>query len=158
MTSIHDFKVEGIDGTVIDFKNFEGKKILIVNVASECGFTPQYQQLQEMSEMFEEKLVVIGFPSNDFGGQEPGSHTEIQQFCSLNYGVKFPLTEKVSIISSEVHPIYKWLTTKSLNQKLDAEVNWNFCKFILDENGQLLAFFPSATEPASPEILNLISA
>ncbi len=158
MTSIHKFKIEGIDGKEIDFSGFKGKKILIVNVASECGFTPQYQQLQELHEEFKDILVVIGFPSNDFGGQEPGNNLEIQEFCSLNYGIKFQLTTKVNIKTSPRHPIYEWLCRKDLNQKLEAEVNWNFCKFIIDENGHLVSFFPSAIEPASDEILNQITA
>lgn len=153
MSTIHLFKVEGIDGEEIDFSAFKGKKIMVVNVASACGYTPQYQQLQELQMEFKDKLVIIGFPCNDFGGQEPGSAKEIQAFCSLNYGLTFPLTRKVSIKGESVHPIYKWLLHKAQNQVMDTEVTWNFCKYALDEEGQLIHFFPSATSPFDDIIL-----
>lgn len=158
MSSIHQFKVAGIGKEEIDFAQFSGKKILVVNVASECGFTPQYKQLQELYEYFEDKLVVVGFPCNDFGGQEPGDANTIQQFCERNYGVSFPLAAKINIKSSEPHPIYLWLTQKALNGKMDAEVNWNFNKFLLDEKGQLLAHFPVSVSPTDPAITDLIQA
>ena len=113
MTAIHQFKVEGIEGSEIDFAAFKGKKIMVVNVASECGYTHQYQQLQEIFEEFKSELVIVGFPSNDFGTQEPGSNAEIKTFCSLKYGVTFPLAAKISIKGKNSHPIYKWLTTKN---------------------------------------------
>lgn len=153
MKTIHLFKVEGIDGEEIDFSAFKGKKIMVVNVASECGYTPQYQQLQELQMEFKDKLVIIGFPCNDFGGQEPGSAEEIQAFCSLNYGLTFPLTRKVNIKGESVHPIYNWLLHKVQNQVMDTEVAWNFCKYTLDEEGQLIDFFPSATSPFDDAIL-----
>lgn len=153
MSTIHLFKVEGIDGEEIDFSAFKGKKIMVVNVASACGYTPQYQQLQELQMEFKDKLVIIGFPCNDFGGQEPGSAKEIQAFCSLNYGLTFPLTRKVNIKGESVHPIYKWLLRKAQNQVMDTEVTWNFCKYALDEEGQLIHFFPSATSPFDDTIL-----
>lgn len=156
MSSIHQFKVAGIGQEEIDFAAFTGKKILVVNVASECGFTPQYKQLQELYEYFNDKLVVVGFPCNDFGGQEPGDANTIQQFCERNYGVSFPLAAKVNIRSSTPHPIYQWLTQKALNGKLDATVNWNFNKFLLDEKGHLLAHFPASVSPLDSAVIDLI--
>lgn len=156
MSSIHQFKVAGIDREEIDFAEFAGKKVLVVNVASKCGFTPQYRQLQELSEHFEDKLVVVGFPCNDFGGQEPGDAAAIQQFCAVNYGVSFPLAAKVNIKSSDPHPIYQWLTQKARNGKMDAEVSWNFNKFLLDEHGQLMAHFPATVGPLDAAVLDLI--
>ena len=157
MTSIHQFKVEGIDGSEIDFAAFKGKKIMVVNVASECGFTSQYQQLQEIFEEFGNKMVIVGFPSNDFGNQEPGSNAEIKTFCSLNYGVTFPLASKISIKGKNSHPIYKWLTTKEANNKFESEVEWNFYKYLLDENGQLVDFYPSSVDPFDEKILDWIT-
>ena len=157
MTSIHQFKVERIDGDEIDFADFKGKKLLVVNVASECGYTSQYQQLQELYDHFKDKIAVIGFPSNDFGGQEPGTNEAIQQFCSTQFGVQFPMAAKVVIKGPDAHPIYQWLTDKSLNGKMDAEVRWNFHKFLLDEHGALVQVFPSSVSPLSDEILNLVN-
>lgn len=156
MQSIHQFRIKDIEGNELDFSKFKGKKILIVNVASECGYTPQYGQLEELYEAFKDKLVIVGFPCNDFGGQEPGSEFEIQQFCTVRYGVTFPLTQKVNIKGNNPHPIYQWLSHKSENGLSNNDVTWNFCKFLLDEEGQLIAFFPSATYPASEEIIDLI--
>lgn len=156
--SIHQFQIEGIDGKLIHFSDFKGKKIIIVNVASECGYTNQYEQLQELSESYPEKLVIIGFPSNDFGGQEPGTEAEIQQFCSSTYGVKFPLTSKVNIKSSPVHPIYQWLTQKSKNGSIDAEVQWNFNKFLIDEQGRLIRHLPSGVTPLDEQILDWVES
>ncbi len=156
--SIHTFKIESIDGKTINFADYKGKKILIVNVASECGYTNQYAQLQELYELHSDKLVVIGFPSNDFGGQEPGTVAEIQEFCSSKFGVTFPLTTKVNIKSSPVHPIYEWLTQKSRNGVMDANVKWNFNKFLIDENGRLVKALPSSVTPLDEEILNWIGA
>ena len=155
MQSIYEHRIKSIEGKELDFSQFEGKKILIVNVASECGYTPQYAQLEELYKAFKDKLVIIGIPCNDFGGQEPDSEEKIQEFCTIRYGVTFPLTEKVGI-KSNTHPIYEWLSNKSQNGVSDNEVTWNFCKFLLDEKGELLAFFPSATYPASEEIIDLV--
>ncbi len=157
MRSIHHFKIKNIEGKEFSFEEYKGKKILLVNVASECGYTAQYAQLQELYEAFNDKLVIIGLPCNDFGGQEPGSHQDIQHFCSVRYGVTFPLTEKISIKGEHPHPIYQWLVSKEKNGVLDSEVSWNFCKYLLDEEGILLGFFPSAIEPASEEILDLVN-
>lgn len=154
MHSIHLFKIEGINGEVIDFADYKGKKILVVNVASQCGFTPQYQQLQELYEEFNDKLVVVGFPCNDFGEQEPGSHAEIQAFCRGQYEVRFPLTAKVSIKGPLPHPIYQWLTDRRKNGLMDSEVAWNFQKYLLDEKGRLVHCFPSSASPLDDHILN----
>ncbi|RYG47262.1 MAG: glutathione peroxidase, partial [Chitinophagaceae bacterium] len=120
--SIHQFKIASLTGGIIDLSSFKGKKILVVNTASECGYTPQYAGLQELSEKYSSRLVVVGFPSNDFGGQEPGSSQEIQTFCKKNFGVTFPLTEKVTVKGRDAHPIYQWLTSKEKNGVLDSEV------------------------------------
>lgn len=150
--SIYDFKVAALDGSTIDFASFKGKKILIVNTASECGFTPQYEGLEKLYEQYKDKLVIVGFPANNFGSQEPGTNDEIKTFCKKNYGVTFPMAAKISVKGDDVAPIYQWLCHKSENGVLDAEVGWNFNKFLLDENGKLLAHFESKVEPMSEEI------
>lgn len=150
--SIHQFKVASLDGGTIDFASFKGKKILVVNTASECGYTPQYKELQALYEKYKEKLVVVGFPANNFGGQEPGSNTEIKSFCELNYGVKFPMAAKISVSGDDMAAIYKWLTSKAQNGILDAEIKWNFNKFLLDENGYMIEYYPSKVTPMSAEI------
>ncbi|MEM9821612.1 MAG: glutathione peroxidase [Bacteroidota bacterium] len=155
MASIHQFKVEGISGEEIDFADFKGKKVIVVNVASECGFTSQYQQLQELYSESLDKLVVIGFPSNDFGGQEPGSNPEIRTFCERNYGVTFPLSTKIAIQSA---PIYQWLCQKTQNGVMDSEVKWNFQKYLLDETGQLVDLCPSSVSPLDPIILDWVNS
>lgn len=157
MDSIHRFKVEGIAGNKIDFADFKGKKILVVNVASECGYTPQYAQLQELYETHKDKLIIVGFPSNDFGGQEPGSSAEIAHFCKMRYGVSFPMTEKIHIKGSEIHPLYHWLTHKSENGVMDSEVKWNFQKYLLNETGQLIGIFPASLNPLEDSLLSQIS-
>ncbi len=154
--SIYQFKVKAIDGTTIDFSKFKGKKVLIVNTASACGFTPQYEGLQKLYEQHKDKLVIVGFPCNQFGGQESGSETEIQTFCKSRYGVTFPLTSKIDVKGENIAPIYKWLCNKTENGVLDATIKWNFNKFMIDENGKLLAYFPSNTKPDSNEILGLL--
>ena len=157
MASIHQFKVEGIDGKVIDFADFKGKKMMVVNVASECGYTPQYQQLQELYGEFNDKFVIIGFPSNDFGKQEPGTNEEIQAFCSMRYGVKFPMAAKISVKGENKHPVYQWLTDHTPNAQDDKEVKWNFQKYLLDETGQLIAIHPSSVSPVDEVILDWIT-
>lgn len=154
MNSIHQFCVEGLGGETIDFAAFAGKKILVVNVASECGYTPQYQQLQELFEHFSHTLVIVGFPCDDFGGQEPGTAAEIQRFCTRQYGVTFPLAAKVQIRGAQPHSVYRWLMSKAENGQMDSAVSWNFQKYLLDENGRLLAVFPPACDPFSDEILS----
>jgi glutathione peroxidase len=151
--SIHDFKVAALDGGSINFADFKGKKILVVNTASECGYTPQYKDLQALAEKYKDKLVVVGFPANNFGGQEPGSNTEIKSFCEKNYGVTFPMAAKVSVKGDDIAPIFNWLTHKDLNQVMDAEIGWNFNKFLLDENGKLIDKFNSNVKPMSNDIV-----
>lgn len=150
--NIHGFKVEALDGSTIDFSSFKGKKILIVNTASECGYTPQYKDLEKLYETYKDKLVVIGFPANNFGGQEPGSNSEIKTFCTKNYGVSFPMAAKISVKGDDMAAIYQWLTRKENNGVLNAEVKWNFNKFLIDENGRMMYKFESGVTPMSEEI------
>lgn len=155
--SIHQFSTKTLDGKDFSFASLAGKKLLIVNTASECGFTPQYKELQELYDAFKDKnFVVIGFPCNDFGGQEPGTAAEIQTFCSKNYGVTFPMMEKVIIKGNKQSEIYTWLCNKSLNGKEDAEVKWNFSKFLINENGDYVKHLPSQVKPMDPEITSWI--
>lgn len=155
-TSIHAFKVKSLTGEEIDFASFKGKKILIVNTASECGYTPQYAELEKLYQQYKEKLVIVGFPTNDFGGQEPGSNTEIKSFCQKNYGVTFPMAEKITVKGSDIAPVYKWLTHKEDNGVLDAQIKWNFNKFLIDEEGHLMKKFDSGVTPMSEEIVKLL--
>jgi len=157
ITTLYDFKVPALDGSTIDFSKFKGKKILIVNTASECGYTPQYADLQKLYEAHKSNLVIVGFPANNFGGQEPGTNTEIKEFCKKNYGVTFPMADKVSVKGDDIHPLFKWLTTKSENGVTDAEIKWNFTKFLLDEKGKLIAVFPSKVNPNSEEITKYLN-
>lgn len=150
--SIYDFSVEALDGSRINFSAFKGKKILIVNTASECGYTPQYEGLEALYKKYKGKLVIVGFPANNFGGQEPGSNTEIKEFCKKNYGVSFPMAAKISVKGEDTAPIYKWLCNKSENGVLDAEIKWNFNKFLLDENGKIIVKFNSNVTPLSDEL------
>lgn len=150
--SIYDFKVEALEGGSIDFAAFKGKKILIVNTASKCGYTPQYEELEKLYETYKNKLVIVGFPANNFGGQEPGTNAEIKEFCKKNYGVTFPMAAKISVKGDDMAPIYQWLCNKAENGVMDAEIKWNFGKFLLDEKGNLVAYFPSKVKPMSEEI------
>lgn len=150
--SIHYFKVAGIDGKQINLAAYKGKKILIVNTASKCGYTPQYESLQKVYDQYKDKLVILGFPCNQFGGQEPGTNEEIVAFCKENYGVNFPLADKIDVKGANIAPIYQWLTQKAKNGVLDANISWNFNKFLLDENGKMLAYFPSNVKPDSDAI------
>ncbi len=152
--SIYDFKVEALDGGTIDFASFKGKKILIVNTASKCGYTPQYEGLEALYKKMGGKLVIVGFPANNFGGQEPGTNSQIIEFCKKNFGVTFPMAAKISVKGDDIAPIYKWLCNKSENGVLDAEIKWNFNKFLLDENGKLLYYFDSKVTPMSDELLS----
>ena len=171
--SIYDFKVSALDrSTYINFANFKGKKILIVNTASECGNTPQYKDLEDLYKKYKDKLVIVGFPANNFGAQEPGSNKEIQEFCTRNYGVSFPMAEKISVRGDDIHPLYKWLneqskemakqvtgnTSKDFAWKrfLQDPVIWNFTKFLLDENGKLIAVFYHKVNPMSEEVLQYL--
>src|SRR5690606_31881426 len=136
-----------IDGNLLDFSAFKGKKLLIVNTASECGYTPQYTQLQELFDTFKNSIVVIGIPCNDFGAQEPGSDQQIKIFCTENYPVSFPLTTKLKLKGNEPSPLFQWLTKKELNGVKDIEIQWNFHKIVLDENGFIVNDFPSSVSP-----------
>lgn len=151
--SFYDFKVAGLDGKEIDFAKFKGKKVLVVNTASKCGLTPQYAELQKLYEKYQNKLVIVGFPANNFADQEPGTNEEIGAFCKKNYGVTFPMAEKVSVVGDDAHALFKYLTEEA--KKLgtpDPVVKWNFTKFLVDENGKLVKVFPSKVSPISEEI------
>jgi glutathione peroxidase len=151
--SVYDFKVPALTGGTIDFSAYRGKKILIVNTASKCGFTPQYEDLQKLYEKYKDKVVIIGFPANDFGQQEPGTNSEIQEFCKKNYGVTFPMAAKVDVIGENTAPLFKYLTEEAIKLGTPAPViQWNFTKFLIDENGKLIAVFPSKVKPMSDEI------
>lgn len=154
--SIYDFKVEGLNGYTIDFSKFKGKKILIVNTASKCGFTPQYEELEKLYEEHKDQLVIVGFPANNFLSQEPGSNAEISAFCQKNYGVTFPMSEKISVKGKNMAPIYQWLTNKDYNGLKNSSVKWNFQKYLIDEQGKLIAVFPSSTKPLSEEVMKAI--
>jgi glutathione peroxidase len=156
--SIHDesIKIKSIEGDEINLGKFKGKKILFVNVASKCGFTPQYLDLQELHAANKEKLVVIGLPCNQFGGQEPGSAKEIKNFCQKNYGVEFLITEKIEVKGSNQHPLYHWLTSLEKNGVKKSTVKWNFQKYLVDENGLFLDVFYSTTKPTSEKITSLL--
>lgn len=150
--SIYDIKINSLQGENIDLSSFTGKNILFVNVASKCGFTPQYKDLQELHEQFKDKLQVIGVPCNQFGGQEPGSSDTIESFCEVNYGVTFLMTEKIDVKGQTQHPLYKWLTQKINNGKIDSSVKWNFQKYLVDTNGNLIDYYLSTTSPLSSKI------
>ncbi|MFN3875649.1 MAG: glutathione peroxidase [Flavobacteriales bacterium] len=154
MQSFHDLSAIDISGKRFDFSTLRGRKVLVVNTASECGYTPQYEQLQELYETYAGKgLAVIGFPCNQFGGQEPGSEAQIAAFCQKNYGVTFPMMAKVSVKGGDQHPVYQWLTRKSLNGAMDAEVKWNFHKFLVDEDGRLVQSLGSGISPLDERVI-----
>lgn len=142
-----------INGLPLDWTKFKGKKLLIVNTASECGYTPQYAELQELYDKYGTKLEIIGVPANNFGGQEPGANQDIQSFCERNYGVKFTMTEKVEVVGEEQHALYQWLTSPSSNGWNESAPNWNFCKFLLNEKGELIKFYNSSVSPLDSSII-----
>lgn len=155
---IYDFKVTDLSGDEFDFASLKGKKIMIVNTASECGLTPQYEQLQEIYDKFKDQnFVIVGFPANNFGGQEPGSDAEIATFCKKNYGVTFPMMSKISVKGADMHPVYQYLTQKSLNGLEDSEVAWNFQKYLIDETGNLAKVIPPKTLPTDESIVAWIT-
>ena len=155
--SIYTFKVKDLSGNEFDFASLKGKKILIVNTASECGLTPQYEQLQTIYEKYQDKnFVIVGFPANNFGAQEPGTNAEIGAFCKKNYGVTFPMMEKISVKGDDMHEIYQFLTQKAKNGFEDSTVEWNFQKYLIDENGQLVNVFSPRTLPNDKEIITWI--
>ena len=154
--SIYNLKIKSLDGSAINLNDFKGKKILFVNVASKCGFTPQYADLQKLHEKYKKNLVIIGVPCNQFMNQEPGSNEEIASFCQKNYGVTFLISEKVDVKGKNQHPLYSWLTTKYKNGVLDSSVKWNFQKYLIDENGRLLEMFASNVNPMESKLTSKI--
>ena len=151
--SFYNLTVEDIDGGTIRMADYKGKYVLCVNVASKCGYTPQYKDLQALYERYQDNLVIIGFPCNQFLGQEPGDNTEIKGFCEKNYGVTFPLTAKIDVKGKHQHPIYEWLTSQEVDGRSEHEVKWNFHKFLVNPEGKLIAVYPSKVKPLSPEII-----
>ena len=157
-TNFHSFKTKTIDGKPFDLASLKGKKVLVVNTASKCGNTPQYKDLQALYTKYGgDKFVIIGFPANNFMSQEPGSNAEIKQFCTENYQVTFPMMEKISVKGDDIDPIYKWLTSKALNGKMDAEVTWTFQKFMIDEKGNLVDTVSPRTSPNDEKIIKWIT-
>ncbi len=152
-TDIYSFSFKDINNETVSLEQFKGKKIIIINTASKCGFTSQYKQLQELHEKYGDKVVVIGFPANNFGKQEPGSDSEIATFCEKNYGVTFLIASKVSVKGKDIHPLFKWLT-KQKNKSFTGPIHWNFEKILIDENGKVISRYRSKIKPISPDILN----
>ncbi|WP_250433846.1 glutathione peroxidase [Hanstruepera flava] len=150
--SIYNIQINSLEGNPINLSDYKGKKILFVNVASKCGFTGQYADLQKLYDDYQDKLMIIGVPCNQFGGQEPGTADEIQTFCEKNYGVSFLMTEKVDVKGDNQHPLYKWLTDKALNGNSSSSVKWNFQKYLVNENGELVDYYFSITSPTSAKI------
>jgi glutathione peroxidase len=155
-TNMYNIVINSLTGEKIDLNQFKGKKILFVNVASECGFTPQYKDLQKLNETYKDKLVVIGLPCNQFGEQESGTPAQIKSFCEKNYGVDFLMTEKIDVKGENQHPLYAWLTQKEMNGVMNSSVKWNFQKYLVDENGKLIDVFYSITEPLNNKIVKLL--
>ncbi|MBC6698218.1 glutathione peroxidase [Hymenobacter puniceus] len=154
--SVYDFTLQSIDGQPVELRRYQGKKLLIVNTASECGYTPQYQELEQLHQQHADKVIVLGFPANNFGGQEPGSNDQIAAFCEKNFGVTFPLFSKISVAGADAAPLFRYLGSKAQNGRTDEKPNWNFCKYLIDEQGHVLAFYPSKVSPMSPELLAAI--
>ena len=156
-TSIYDFKAPGLTGGTIDFSSYKGKKIMIVNTASKCGNTPQYADLEKLYEKYKDKLVIVGFPANNFGQQEPGTNGEIQEFCKKNYGVTFPMAEKVSVKGDDIAPLFKWLTDEAAKKGFNDPIKWNFTKFLIDEKGQLITVINNKVSVLSDEVLKYLN-
>lgn len=154
--SIYSIAINSLQGHPIDLSEFKGRKILFVNVASKCGFTSQYKDLQELYNTYKDQLVVIGVPCNQFGSQEPGTSNQIQEFCEVNYGVSFVITEKIDVKGPNQHALYKWLTKKAINGKQNSSVKWNFQKYLIDENGEFLDYFFSITKPMNSRITSYL--
>jgi glutathione peroxidase len=152
MTNIYDIKINSLQGKAIDLSAYKNKFLLFVNVASKCGFTPQYKDLEELHKTYKDNLVVIGVPCNQFGSQEPGDANEIEEFCEVNYGVSFLITEKVDVKGTSQHPLFSWLTNKDYNGKKSSSVKWNFQKYLVDKNGKLIDYYFSITKPLSSKI------
>jgi len=156
--SFYDFKVKTLEGNDFDLNTLRGKKVMVVNTASKCGNTPQYKDLEEVYREYQDVLVIIGFPANNFMNQEPGSAAEIRTFCTEKYGVTFPVMQKISVKGKDIDPLYKWLTSKSENGVMDSEVKWNFQKYLIDENGKLVEVIPPKENPKSDRILAWITS
>ena len=154
--TIYEYTVEALDGSTIDFSDFKGKKILIVNTASKCGYTYQYEGLEALYKKYKGKLVIVGFPSNNFGFQEPGSNEDLAEFCQKNYGVTFPMAAKIDVKGKEMAPIYHWLTKKEYNNYDNSSVKWNFQKYLVDEEGKLVGIYSSKVKPDDPELIKAI--
>jgi glutathione peroxidase len=155
--SFYDFRAKTLEGKDFDFSTLKGKKVMVVNTASKCGNTPQYKQLEALYEQYKDELVIIGFPANNFGSQEPGTNDEIRKFCTDNYNVTFPMMQKISVKGNDMDPIYKWLTNKSMNGVMDSDVKWNFQKYLIDEDGKLVAIIEPKEKPDSEKILAWLS-
>ena len=155
--SIYDYTFTTLEGKKVKLSEYKGKKILFVNTASQCGFTYQYAGLQELYTKYKDKMVIIGFPSNQFGEQEPGDNKEIKTFCTKNYGVDFPMSEKIDVKGPKQDPIYHWLTSKDMNGKLDSEVKWNFQKYLIDENGNFVQMYLSKVKPMDADLVSAIT-
>ncbi len=155
--TLYDFKVTTLEGAPFDLSTLKGKKVLVVNTASKCGLTPQYETLQKLYDTYRDRnFVIVGFPANNFSNQEPGTNSEIKEFCTRNYGVSFPMMSKISVKGEDIDPLYKWLTSKSINGILDAPVTWNFQKFMIDEQGKLVGFVTPKEKPDSEKIISWI--
>ena len=152
MTSFYDIKIDSLQGKPIDLRTYKNKYLLFVNVASKCGFTPQYKDLEELYNTYKDHLIVVGVPCNQFGKQEPGNSDEIQEFCEVNYGVSFLITEKIDVKGANQHPLYSWLTSKKLNDKKSSSVKWNFQKYLVSPEGKLIDYYFSITKPLSSKI------
>lgn len=150
--NIYDYSFTSLEGEEINLAAYKGKKMLLVNTASKCGFTPQYEELETLYRQHQDRLIIIGFPANNFLNQEPGTNEDIAAFCERNYGVTFPMSEKISVVGENQDPIYRWLTSKAYNGKKDSKVKWNFQKYLIDETGNLIEVFESAVSPLSEEI------
>jgi len=151
--SFYDFKMPANNGKEIDFSTYKGKKVLVVNVASQCGYTPQYKELEQLHQLYKNKLEIIGFPADNFGHQEPGDDKEIAQFCEVNFGVTFQLFHKSSVVGEDQNALYHWLSHKEENGWNDTAPKWNFCKYLINEKGELINFFSSSVSPMSDEII-----
>lgn len=155
--SFYDFKVTDIDGKEFNLASLKGKKVLVVNTASKCGYTPQYEQLESIYKNYgDEKFTVIAFPANNFNNQEPGTDAEVEEFCKKNYGVSFPIMSKISVKGNDMHPLYRWLTSKNENGVMDSEVKWNFQKYLIDEQGKLVQVYESKVKPDDDKIVSWI--
>lgn len=157
--TFHDFKVKTLYGEEFDLANLKGKKVLVVNTASKCGYTPQYEDLERLYKEYKDRnFVIIGFPANNFMNQEPGTNEEIAEFCRINYGVTFPMMEKVSVKGDDIHPVYQWLTQKKLNGVQDSKVKWNFQKYLIDEDGNMVDILMSGVNPYDEKIISWIES